>query len=58
MVEMKDSSGRGLKTRYFSRCTHGGALQETSKCENLKIRDTVEFIVSIEVTIQFMEPPS
>ena len=49
-VEMKDTSGRGIKTRYFSRCTQNKPLQETNKCDSLKINDTVEFIVSIEVS--------
>lgn len=48
-VEMKDTSGKGIKTRYFSKCNQD-VMQETNKCENLAFGDTVEFFVGIEVS--------
>lgn len=47
-VEMIDTSSQGIRIRYYSTCMKN-VMQETNKCENLKVNDTVEFIVSIEV---------
>ena len=47
-VEMKDTATDGVKLHYYTACK-GTLIQENNKCENLKVGDVVNFIISIEV---------
>ena len=45
---MKDTATDGVKLHYYTACK-GTLIQENNKCENLKVGDVVNFIISIEV---------
>ncbi|XP_077302935.1 position-specific antigen beta subunit myospheroid isoform X2 [Arctopsyche grandis] len=49
-VEMKDNSTSAISIKYFSSCLKGGTSTLTSKCDGLKVGDTVEFTAEIMVT--------
>ena len=45
---MKDNSTEFVKIRYYSAC-RGDTVQETSRCEKLKIGQQVNFTAKVEV---------
>lgn len=49
-VEMTDTAGASVRVRYYTNC-NGILVQENRKCDDLKIGDEVNFIISIEVWI-------
>lgn len=47
---MKDNATSAVKITYYSACLGKGAIIPTSKCDGLKVGDTVSFTAEIVVT--------
>ncbi|XP_075237290.1 integrin beta-PS-like isoform X1 [Lycorma delicatula] len=48
-VEMKDTASSALKVSYFSKCLNQTDLQQTNKCDGLKVGNKVQFEANIEL---------
>jgi hypothetical protein len=50
---MTDTAGASVRVRYSTACK-GTLVQENRKCDHLEIGDVVNFNVSIEVALEYV----